>query len=255
MALDGGDEDLAKQLSGWGGKMERELESAFTRGPMRFNDDYIIMALQASTQWDALAHVYYDGLLYNGFPAGAVTSRGASRNAIDQVATRGGVTGRGVLLDVARFRGLDSLPPSTAVLPEELDATARAQGVQIKRGDIVLIRTGWWPRFAEIRDGTRWLMGSPGLSWRCVQWLSDNEIAAVAADNQSVEVMPPEDGVFLLFHMLAIRDLGMMLGEIWDLESLAADCAHDGVYDFFLSAAPLEVTGAVGSPVNPIAIK
>lgn len=255
MALDGGDEDLAAQLSGWGGKMERELESSYSRGPMRFNDDYIIMALQASTQWDALAHVYYDGLLYNGVPAAAVTSRGATRNSIDQVAARGGITGRGVLLDVARFRGLDHLPASTAIAPAELDACAAAQGVEVRPGDIVLIRTGWWPAFAEIRNGTRWLMGSPGLSWRCVEWLHDRQVAAVAADNQSVEVMPPEDGIFLLFHMLAIRDLGMMLGEIWDLEELGADCARDGVYEFFLGAAALQVTGGVGTPVNPIAIK
>ena len=87
-------------------------------------------------------------------------------------------------------------------------------------------------------------------------WLHDHEVAAVAADNLMVEDPVPDiEGAFLPMHMLCLRDMGLMLGEYWDLTALADDCAADGVYEFQLVAPPLRVTGAVGSPLNPIAIK
>ena len=95
-----------------------------------------------------------------------------------------------------------------------------------------------------------------GLDWRCASWLHDHDIAAIAADNLMVEDPVSDiDGAFLPMHMLCLRDMGLMLGEYWDLNALAADCAADGVYEFQLIAPPLRVTGGVGSPVNPIAIK
>ncbi len=224
-------------------------------GPMRFNDDFIMMPLQAGTQWDALAHVYYDEQLYNGYPASAVTSFGATRNSIDQVDQKG-IVSRGVLLDVARHRGVDHLPPNTSISPEELDAVAADQGVEVGRGDIVLVRTGWWAVFLAERDGEAWTMGSPGVSWRVAEWLHQKDCAAIASDNIAVEVSGAEvEGVMLPFHLLCIRDMGLMLGEMWNLEALAADCAADGVYEFQLAAPPLRVTGAVGSPINPLALK
>jgi len=121
---------------------------------------------------------------------------------------------------------------------------------------VVLVRTGWWQRFVETRDGAGFLSGSPGLSWRCAEWLHEKKAAAVAVDNVAVEVSPAEiEGTTLLFHMLALREMGMMLGEIWDLEALGADCAQDHVYEFMLVAQPLLLPGAVGSPVAPLAIK
>jgi kynurenine formamidase len=255
MILDGGDETIADRIKGWGGAAEAGVAGMFAGGPAKYNDDYIIMACQAGTQWDALSHVYYDGHLYNGYPSGAVTGLGATKDGIDPVARRGHVVGRGVLLDVARHRGVDQLPPSTAISPSDLDEVAESQRVEIRDGDIIVVRTGWWREFLANRDGDAWLAGSPGLSWRCAGWLYDHNCAAVAADNMAVEVMPPEDGIILNFHMLALRDLGMVLGEIWDLEALSVDCAADGVYEFMLVATALPLTGAVGTPINPIAIK
>ncbi len=255
MSVDGGDEQAARHLAGWGGSTEAQI-AEFWKGPMRFNDDYIIMPLQGSTQWDALSHVYYDGYLYNGYPASAVTSFGATKDSIDQVAERGMIVSRGVLLDVAQHRGVKYLAPNTVVYPEELDAVATAEGVTVEAGDVVIVRTGWRVNFLETRNGEAWMMGSPGLSWRCAEWLHYKQAAAVASDNIAVEVFSSEvpDAV-LVFHLLTIRDMGMMLGEIWDLEALSQDCAADGVYAFLLVAQPLRVTGAVGSPVNPVAIK
>jgi kynurenine formamidase len=120
----------------------------------------------------------------------------------------------------------------------------------------VIVRTGWWQHFVETRDGAGFLTGSPGLSWRCAEYLHEKKAAAVAVDNVAVEVSPPEiEGTTLLFHMLALREMGMMLGEMWDPEALGADCAQDHVYEFMLVAQPLLLPGAVGSPVAPLAIK
>jgi kynurenine formamidase len=256
MSVDGTDADIAARLGNWGGATQQEVVGMFGAGSLRFNDDYIIMPTQASTQWDALSHVYYDGELYNRVPAGAVTSLGASRNSIDVVAAAGHLCSRGVLLDVARWRGVPNLEPNTTISPADLDAVASAQGVTIGEGDIVVVRTGWWPVF-ERGDvtGDAWLAGTPGLSWECAEWLWEHNVAAVAADNSMVEAMVPVNGEILVLHMLTLRDLGMMLGEIWNLEALGEDCASDGVYEFLLTATPLAITGAVGSPINPVAIK
>jgi kynurenine formamidase len=243
MSIDGGDSHLMDSMGGWS-------------GPMRFNDDYIMMPLQCATQWDALSHAYYDKKLYNGFDSSTVTSFGATRDSIDKVAAAGRIVGRGVLLDVARHRGVRQLEARTIVGPDELDAVAEAQQVVVGEGDIVIVRTGWWLEFLAHHNGEEWGMTSPGLSWRCAQWLSERRAAAVACDNLAVESMTMEvEGVMLPLHMLTLRDMGMMLGEMWNLEDLGSACAADGRYEFLLVAAPLLVTGAVGSPINPVAVK
>jgi len=255
MSLDGGDREMVERLGGWGGSTEQQI-SHIWRSPMRFNDDYIMMPLQAATQWDALSHVYYDQQLYNGYGADAVTSLGATRDSIDKVAAAGQVVGRGVLLDVARYAGVTHLEEGRVIGPDDLEATAAAQRVDVGPGDIVLVRTGWWLRFLETRDGESWAMSSPGIGWKCAQWLHERQVAAIASDNIAVETSTVEfPGVMLPFHMLALRDMGMMLGEMWNLEGLGEDCADDHVYEFELVSQPLLITGAVGSPINPLAIK
>jgi kynurenine formamidase len=256
MSIDGGDDGIAEQLratrvtSG-----EEETRAVYGAGPFRFNDDWIMMPLQAATQWDALSHAYYGQQLYNGFPSSAVNSFGAGRDSIDLVAGAGHVAGRGVLIDVARHRGLDRLEPGTVVRPEDLDAALSAQRTTLRDGDIIVLRTGWWSAYGEL-PGDQWAGApSPGVSWHVAEWLWENNCAAIACDNVAVEVMVPEDGVILPFHMLTLRDMGLTLGEIWDLEALGADCAADGVYEFLLSAPALRVTGGAGTPVNPVAFK
>ncbi len=178
---------------------------------------------------------------------------GAYHCGIDKVDGKG-ITSRGVLLDLVRHRGADVfLAEGNPITPEELDDVVRAQGVTIGRGDILLIRTGWWTRFLLTGNKTE---GYSGLDWRCASWLHDHEIAAVAADNLQVEdLVSGIEGITFPLHLLCLRDMGMMFGEYWDLAALADDCAADGVYEFQLVAPPLRVVGAVGSPVNPIAIK
>ena len=237
MSFDGGDEHVQKGKNG-----------------VRFADDYVIMPLQCGTQWDALSHFWYDSALYNGYSSQEVSSMGARKNSIERV--KDGIVSRGVLLDVAQHRGVKWLEPGYAIKPAELDEVARAEGAAVGSGDIVLVRTGWRRKFVEEPDRITWHQAQPGLSWECARWFHDHEIAAVCSDNVGIDVHPDELEDFTApLHMLLLRDMGMMLGEIFDLEDLSADCAADGVYEFLFSAPPLRITGAVGSPINPLAIK
>jgi kynurenine formamidase len=219
------------------------------------SDDWIVMPLQCVTQWDSLAHVFYEGKMYNGFDANLVTSGGAAKNSIDK--TKNKIVSRGVLLDVARYKGVPALAPGYAITVADLDGTAAAQKVAVQRGDILLIRTGFMSRYLEKGDWNYFdLDESPGVSVHTAAWMHAKEIAAVASDNYAVEVRPSELPTFRSpFHICAIPNMGLTLGEIFYLDELAADCAADGRYAFLLVAPPLPVTNAVGTPINPYAMK
>lgn len=222
----------------------------------RYSDDVVHMPLQCATQWDALAHVHYEGQLYNGFPADqALDASGASRCGIDKAAADA-VVSRGVLLDVARQRGVERLAPDVVIGPADLDAAAEAAGAEPGPGDVLLVRTGHIRVFTEERDRKRFAGAQPGLGMDCAEWLRERDVAAVCADNVAVETLPGNvPGLAIPLHMLCIRDMGMLFGEMLDLEALARDCAEDGVHEFLFSAPPLAVTRGVGSPVNPLAVK
>jgi kynurenine formamidase len=216
------------------------------------SDDLIVLPLQATTQLDGHGHFAHGHVLYNGYWAGLVTGRGGARRlGIHHHAN--GIVGRGVLLDVARFAALD--PFTDVIGPDLLDATAAAQGVEVRGGDILLVRTGWlgaWLGDPALRRRQR----STGLSLDTVEWIAAADVAMVAADNRTVEAIPgPADHPLLPFHRAALRDLGLLLGELFELDELAADCAADGVYEFFFAAMPLPVVNAVGSPLNPLVLK
>ena len=230
------------------------VNMAFTGDPNDFatSDDAVSMGLQAATHWDALAHVSYGGCLYNRFPADSVTEKGAARCGIDKA---GPIVTRGVLLDVARARGVDRLVGAHAVGADDLEAARELAKVDIEPGDVVLVRTG---QIQVLHAGDKDAYGhpSPGPGIDAVTWFRDHDVAAVATDNLTFEVFPCErDDLFLPVHLLDLRDIGLTQGQNWDLEALAADCADDGVYAFLLEASPQPFTGATGSPVNPIATK
>jgi kynurenine formamidase len=223
-------------------------------GAFHYADDYVFMPLQSASQWDGLAHVYYDDQLYNGFPASDVGPYGAKHCSIDRMAK--GIVGRGVLLDIARLKGVEWMDAGDVITPADLDAAAQRQGVEVTPGDILLFRTGWRTKFVAEQNPTEFMAGEPGLGLACCEWLHDHDVAAVASDNWAIEVLPGEiDTELLPVHMVLIRDMGMTLGEILDLDELAADCEADGIWEFFLTAPPIKFTAAVGSPINPLAIK
>jgi kynurenine formamidase len=230
------------------------VNMAFTGDPSDFctSDDTVTMGVQAATHWDALAHVSYEGRLYNGIPADAVDESGAGRLGIDRF---GPVVGRGVLADVARVHGVDHFDEAHAITGDDLDAAVDKAGVRVEPGDLLLVRTG---QMHWLRAGDKGRFGhpAPGLSTQSVEWLRDHDVAAVATDTLAFEVFPGEDPAVLLpVHLLHLVDMGLVQGQLWALDELADDCAADGQYDFLLCATPLPLTRAVGGPVAPTAVK
>jgi|HubBroStandDraft_4_1064222.scaffolds.fasta_scaffold00453_7 kynurenine formamidase len=225
-------------------------------GGIKFADDYLFAALQCSTQWDALSHAWYGTELYNGFSQREIRgTTGARRLGIEKMYKH--FVGRGILLDVVR--ALDAgerLQPGYAITAEDLNRATQQTGLSVESGDIVLVRTGHLPWFYTLKDKSEFWKGAPGLGRSTTQWLQDHGVSAVALDNIAAEVQPAEsEGGILPLHGVLIRDLGMTIGEMFHLEELAADCQKDGVYEFLFVGQPLRITGAVGSPINPLAIK
>jgi kynurenine formamidase len=177
------------------------------------------------------------------------------KNSIDK--TKNKLVGRGVLLDVPRYKGVPFLQPGYAITVNDLEGTAAAQHIEVRSGDILLVRTGHMSTYLQKGNWNYFdLDTSPGVSVYTASWLHAKEVAAIGSDNYAVEVRPSELPPFRSpFHICAIPNMGLTLGEIFYLEDLAADCAADGRYEFLLVAPPLPVTNAVGTPINPYAIK
>ena len=133
----------------------------------------------------------------------------------------------------------------------------RCRAPTARRGDVVILRTGMVPLYYKMSRSEKaaWHTRQTGIVRDVIPWIKEMEIAAIAGDNLGIECVPNPDGQSFSLHGNILRDMGVFIGEIWWLEELAADCADDGRYEFFLSAPPLNIPGAVGSPVNPIAVK
>ncbi len=150
---------------------------------------------------------------------------------------------------------MERLPVETRIDPPFLNAVSSKQGVELRAGDILLVRTGWIRHISVDRDVEAYWRGEPGLALECAEWLHHRDVAAVAADNWGVEVVRPDRVGGMPLHAVLIRDMGMTLGEIFNFEQLAEDCRKDHVWEFFFTAPPLKVVGGVGSPITPLAIK
>jgi len=247
----------------------------FTRQPHRHHikifpeltfvlDDYLDNFYpQASSQWDALCHVKHPVFgAYNGIPDSEITGRGGTRLGIDNLARRG-IAGRGVLADIGRYhekigKSIEFAKPTTIPL-EDLDATLKAQKTKVLPGDILLIRIGWTKFYLgasqQLKEELARDTVVPGIEGteRTARWLWDHHVAAVASDSPALEPLPTSGQDWLHFYLLAF--FGTPIGEMWNLESLADDCAADKRYEFFITSAPLNVPGGVGSPPNALAIK
>ena len=222
---------------------------------IRGTDDIIIMPLQCGTQWDGLGHILYYDQMWNGYDCRNVTSGGAQKGGIEK--TREKMVGRGVLLDVARSLGRKWLPDGFAITNEILDHSAEKQGVEVRRGDFLLVHTGHIERCLTSKSWDGYSGGdAPGFAFETVEWLHRKQIAGVATDTWGAEVRPNEtEDTTQPWHWIAIPIMGLTVGEIFHLTELAKDCAEDERYEFLFVAPALPITGAVGSPVNPLAIK
>lgn len=221
---------------------------------LRGTDDILIMPLQSGTQWDALAHIFFEGRMYNGVEAHMVGSKGALVNDVTSGCDR--MVGRGVLLDVPAALDVPWLEPGYAITGADLEACEERQGVSVGRGDFVFVRTG---QMAQVRDRGSWgdYAGgaAPGLGLEAVPWVADKEIAALATDTWGMEVRPnqtPDTNQPL--HIVFIVHMGLWVGEIFDLEDIAVACQEEQRWEFMFSGPPLPITRAVGSPLTPVAV-
>ncbi|GAC47829.1 cyclase family protein [Gordonia aichiensis] len=225
-------------------------------GGLHYADDKINAFLQGSTQYDALGHVWYGGQIWNGYDA-RTTVGGLDKASVEPIAERG-VAGRAVLLDMARYRGVDYLGARETFDHTDLEKCAQAQGIEITPRDILIIRTNHLALFFEEGDKFYDDFCEPGLvySRELVEWFQEKEIPNLVTDTIANEITTdPHNGAALVLHNALMRNLGIAFTEICDLEKLADDCAQDGVYEFFYVAAPLKIHNASGAPVNPVVIK
>lgn len=218
-------------------------------------DDVVIMPMQCGTQWDALSHVFYGKQMWNGYDCRNVSSLGAQKCGIEN--TKDKMVGRGVLFDIPRMLDRETLPDGFAVTNELLDRAEEFFKAEIRRGDFLIVRTGHMEQKLAAGTWDGYSGGdAPGLAFETLDWLHKKKVAAIATDTWGVEVRPNEiEEVISPFHWIAIPIIGLTLGEIFYLAELATDCAEDGRYEFLFVAPTLPVTGAVGSPTNPLAIK
>jgi kynurenine formamidase len=217
-------------------------------------DDAVLMWTHGATHWDALSHVCLRGKMYNGYDSQLVQAGGALRNDIAQL--RDNVVTRGILADVARAQGEQSLGLDQEITASDLKRALDFGNVQMQSGDALLIRTG---RLGTVLANSEWGTfvdaTEPGIGLDALRVIREHDIAAVATDTWAVEVLPSRHPLPFPVHAIGIVHMGLLLGEIFALDALAAACAEDGRYEFFFAAQPLPLIGAVGSPVNPLAIK
>jgi kynurenine formamidase len=237
-----------------------------TLGPAAWDDWVDGFYLQCSSQWDGLRHVGSPDGWYGGWrdqPSDDLEPLG-----IHHWAERG-IIGRGVLADLAAYASSadSAYDPFTRVAfgPDDLSAALTAQGTSLRSGDILCVRTGWTDKYlaldaagrAALAGGMQDVTGytSAGLagSEAMARFLWDSGVAAVACDNPAVEVVPPDPSDGSL-HGRLIPGLGMAIGELFSFGALAAACAREGRHEFLFVSVPLNVTGAIGSPANAVAV-
>ena len=227
-------------------------------GGAQYSDDMLVIDVQSSSQYDALGHAWYGDQLYNGYDA-ATTVGAMSKANIMPIAEKG-IVGRGVLLDMAKYRGKKVLDPGETFTHKDLLVAAEAQGVEIRKRDILVIHTGWINSYYA--GETAKFQGAgfmePGLthSKELVEWFAEMEIPNLVTDTIANEVtLDPASGLSLPLHQALMRNLGVVFAEIMNLTPLAEDCAADGQYSFLYTAAPIKLVNGTGAPVNPVVIK
>jgi kynurenine formamidase len=236
-----------------------------------FDDVYDNFNTQSSSQWDGLRHNGHRQYgFYNGVTEEQIIGEGGGRNGIEQWARRG-IAGRGILIDFPRFAAAHgiafTLGARYGISAEQLQAAADWHGLSFQTGDILLLRTGWIEWYSSLNEEQRIQVAQPGglqaggleQSEESLRFLWDRHFAAIVSDNPSFEAYPAaasEEGQPReTMHGTIIGLWGMAIGEMFQLDALAAACAADRRYEFFFTSAPLNKLGGVASPPNALAIR
>jgi kynurenine formamidase len=211
------------------------------------HEDVLVMASHTTSHMDALVHVYADWEHYNGVKHHEMHAlTGAGRLGIEKV---GGFAARAVLLDmVAHFEADTMVPDGRIFTGADLEACAERQGVEVRAGDVVLIRTGYLDWFFAQKSSNPPFVSQAGIGTDASEWLAAKDVVAVGSDNAAVEAIPFDGNDFLAAHKVLLVRYGVYLLEFLNL----ADLARDGAYEGLIAVGPLKVTGATGSPINPI---
>jgi kynurenine formamidase len=206
--------------------------------------DAIGLGGHVGTHIDALNHFSCNGKLHGGRQAGDVQSYGGGVNHLS-VDTIQPIVRRGVLLDIAGLVEVESLPKDFAITPEHLDAACKRTNVEVRAGDVVLLRTGW-ARFFD--DPARFIAGvaGPGPEIDAARWLSSRRVFAAGSDTVAFERVPAAD---MPVHVHLLVESGIHIIEILNLE----DVARDRVHEFVFVGAPLKIRGGTGAPMRPLA--
>ena len=214
-------------------------------GGFQFAEDSVVMPLHIGTHVDALCHAWYDDKLYNGYLGDSIRSTtGAARLGVEKMPP---IFTRGVLLDFVKLKGR-VLAPGESIGRADMQAAALAAGVQLERGDAVLLRTGWLESQKGVKNPS--FDEEPGIDVDAAAWLVEHDVAIVGADNFAVEVLPFPEGKVFPVHQMLIRDYGMPLLEGLMLDPLVASGRHE----FLFVASALPIVGATGSPLAPVAV-
>jgi kynurenine formamidase len=222
-------------------------------GSLRFGADYLGLEFHgdAHSHIDALCHVMYEGAMFNGFPNARVTTTGAEVESIDVAHT--GIVGRGVLLDIPRLRRTKWIEPGEMIRADELIAAEKAQGVELRTGDILYLRTGHHRRRLD-RGPWDAAVAKAGLHATAMTLLHEREIAAFGADGDGDAVPNDCDAVMYPIHTLGMNAMGLHFMDSLQFEDLAEMCEYEKRWEFMTVVAPLRLERGTGSPVNPIAI-
>jgi kynurenine formamidase len=205
----------------------------------------------ADSHIDALCHVIFDGILYNGLSPGAVTAAGATELSIEVAGS--GIVGRGVLLDIPRVRGVPWLEPGDHVTADDLIAAEAAQEVRIEPGDLLFVRVGHRTRRRTLGpwDAAK---ARAGLHPTALELLAERRIGALGSDGNNDTAPSAAEDVDFPVHVLAVNAMGLHLMDWLQFDDLVAMCEELNRWSFLCVVAPLRLRAATGSPVNPIAI-
>jgi kynurenine formamidase len=206
------------------------------------------------THIDALCHIAYKGQMYNGIPADQVTSRGSLCLDVTQYAN--GIVGRGVLIDIPRLFGVKWLEPGAAVTYDDIQAAEKAQGVQLREGDMMVFRTGHHRRRRELGawDAGYTGPGRAGLDPHSLRLLHERKVAVFLPDGDGETVPGPVAEIQYPIHPLQVSAMGMIVADSLNLEEVAQACEEEQRWEFMVVIEPLRLPKATGSPLNPIAI-
>jgi len=242
--------------------------------PRNVFDDVVEMNTQCSTQWDGFRHYGYqkENICYNGVAISEFSGPSASLKLGIQSWCKQGIVGRGVFIDYLHYAESNNIQyellENHAIPLSELKACAKAQSLTFKRGDILIVRTGWTKGYLALdaagrkawADRTPARLGGVATAKEMAEWLWDTGFSAVASDATAFESLPfkpegePGGLETISLHEVLLGGWGMPIGEMWDLEALSEECAREQRYSFFLTSMPLNIPGGIAGPANVLAI-